>query len=544
MRRLIRSICLTVLIVAATGLFAQSGADDPVLKAMQAEMERSKTKLQLDQQKKPYYIEYAITDQDEYAADAVFGALQTDLRSRARILRVLVRVGDYKQDDVVAQNESAVQLAPFENDVPAIRLAIWLATDAAYKRALEQFTEKQAALKQFENSDPQPDDFAHAPVVNNIGALAKMQLDTATWKKNLETVSAMYRTDPKLDSFAVVLRATVTNKYFLNSEGSTTRNGSVTYLYNIEGSTQAPDGMRLDRSAGKVVAAPAELPTLDGLKDDAKTLMGTLAALREAPIVEEQYRGPVLIAPDAASDLLKSLVGDNVLGRRPQPGDNARVMGPFANEFKSRVLPDFVTVVDDPTKVSLGGHTLLGHYDVDDEAVKATPVTVISQGKLVSYLTDRTPVRDFPSSNGHGRSSPVTSARPGIANFFVTSSEPLDKDKLKAKFIELCKAHDQKYCYRVETLSPRLAPRLLYRVYVSDGHEELVRGARFDQLDTRAIRSDLVALGNDEEAFNTITPSPASIVVPSMLFDELDIKRANAAKEKLPDYPPPDLKGN
>jgi hypothetical protein len=163
---------------------------------------------------------------------------------------------------------------------------------------------------------------------------------------------------------------------------------------------------------------------------------------------------------------------------------------------------------------------------------------------LVSYLTDRTPIRDFPSSNGHGRSSPVTSARPGIANLFVTSSEPLDKDKLKAKFIELCKAHEQKYCYRVETLSARLAPRMLYRVYVSDGHEELVRGARFDQLDTRAIRSDLVALGNDAESFNTVAPSPASIIVPSLLFDELDIKRANAAKEKLPDYPPPDLKGN
>jgi TldD protein len=79
---------------------------------------------------------------------------------------------------------------------------------------------------------------------------------------------------------------------------------------------------------------------------------------------------------------------------------------------------------------------------------------------------------------------------------------------------------------------------------VADGHEELVRGARFDQLDTRAIRSDLVALGNDAEAFNSVTPTPSSVIVPSMLFGEVDIKRMNNAKEKLPDYPPPDLKGN
>jgi len=208
------------------------------------------------------------------------------------------------------------------------------------------------------------------------------------------------------------------------------------------------------------------------------------------------------------------------------------------------VLPDLVTVVDDPTKTSAAGHTLLGHYEVDDEAVKAVPVTVIDKGTLTNFLTDRSPIRDFPSSNGHGRSSPVTSALPAIANLFVSSSEAMDKDKLKQKFMELCKAHDQKYCYRVETLSPRGAPRLMYRVYVADGHEELVRGARFDQLDTRAIRSDLVALGNDAEAFNSITPAPSAVIVPSMLFGEIDIKRMNNAKEKLPDYPAPELKGN
>src|SRR4029077_6623820 len=113
-------------------------------------------------------------------------------------------------------------------------------------------------------------------------------------------------------------------------------------------------------------------------------LMGTLAALRAAPIVEEQYSGPVLLEPDAASDLVRVLIGDNVLGRRPRPGDTSRVVGQFANEYKSRVLPDFVTVVDDPTKTTAAGHQLLGHYDVDDEAVKAMPVTLIENGKLTN----------------------------------------------------------------------------------------------------------------------------------------------------------------
>ena len=534
-----------ILALAASFAFGQSseGNDDPVLRAMRAEMDRSKANLKLGKEPPPYYIEYAITDGEEYVADADFGALQNDLHNRTRILRVLVRVGDYKQDNVSGMNESAISLAPLDNDVAAIRLSIWLATDQAYKRALEQLTAKQAALKQFE-ADVLPDDFSRATTVKSIQPLVRMDFDYSAWKKNLEVISALYRSDPKIDSFAAALRATSMNRYFLNSEGSETRTGTISYLYNIQGSTQAPDGMRLDRSSGKMFASTSELPSVDSLKKEAKELMGTLAALRQAPIVEEEYRGPVLVSPDASGDILQALVGENVLARRPRPGDTSRVIGAFANEYKSRVLPDFVSVVDDSTKTELNGHFLAGSYKVDDEAVKAQPVVLVEKGQLVNYLTSRQPVRDFPTSNGHGRATAVSIAQPALGNLFITSSDGLDPAKLKQKFIEACKNRGSKYCYRVETVTPRLLPRLLYRVYVSDGHEELVRGAKFDQLDTRALRSDLLAMGNDLQAFNFAAPIPHSVIVPSLLFQELEVKRANAPKEKLPDYPAPELKGN
>src|SRR5438105_5382025 len=136
----------------------------------------------------------------------------------------------------------------------------------------------------------------------------------------------------------------------------------------------------------------------------------------------------------------------------------------------------------------------------------------------------------------------MTAAAPALGNLFVTSSEAIDREKLKQKLIDICKARGLKYGYRVETVvQQRLSPRLIYRVYADDGHEELVRGAVFDQLDTRAMRSDLAAVGNDATVFNFINPVPSSVVVPSLLFAELEIKRSNAGKEKLPAYPPPAL---
>jgi hypothetical protein len=94
----------------------------------------------------------------------------------------------------------------------------------------------------------------------------------------------------------------------------------------------------------------------------------------------------------------------------------------------------------------------------------------------------------------------------------------------------------------VETLGPGNAPRLLYRVYAKDGHEELVRGAVFSELDIRALRSDLIAVGNDPLVSNRSGGAPTTIISPSLLFDELEVKRADTSKDKLPDYPPPPLK--
>jgi hypothetical protein len=81
----------------------------------------------------------------------------------------------------------------------------------------------------------------------------------------------------------------------------------------------------------------------------------------------------------------------------------------------------------------------------------------------------------------------------------------------------------------------------MWRVYTSDGHMELVRGAVFKDLDIRTLRRDIVAAGSDSYVYNRIEPLASSIVAPSLLFDELDIQRANRTREKLPQYPAPAL---
>jgi TldD protein len=518
-------------------------SDDPVLHAMSVELKRSKESLKLDQVAAPYYIEYRIFDVDEYDAEAAYGSLRSRMRNRFRFLRVVVRIGDYKQDSYRdTQAEGAISVAPLDNDVLAMRHQIWEATDRAYKAAAQDLTAKQAQLKQLTTPDEPVDDFAHAEPTKYIGSQIKLDFDPKPWLSMLEEGSSVYKGDPLLQTAEATLKFQAVNRYLVNSEGTVIRDGYSLYEMTIAEGTQATDGMKLERGHAFTVNSIKELPSAADFRDEAATLEGTLKLLRDAPLVDEEYRGPVLFSADAASTVFSEVVGEHILGRRPELGKTGRTTGDFGSSYKTRVLPDFLSVVDDPTVATFQGQPLLGNYGIDDEGIKAQRVPVIENGKLVNYLVGREPIRDFPSSNGHGRAKiPTSPPGPSLGNLIITASQTSTPADLKKKLIELCEQRDLPYGYYAETFGPKRTPRLLYKVWVKDGHEELARGGSFGDLDTRALRNDLIAAGNDFYVENQPLNIPHSIVAPSILFDELEIKRVTANKDKLPDYPAPPL---
>jgi TldD protein len=515
-------------------------ASDPILRALKAELTRSKSQLKMDNVDAPFYIEYRVFDVEQFDASAAFGALRDQNRTRLRLLRAVVRLGDYKLDSFLNAGQGVSDILPLDNDELAIRHQVWLATDQAYKRASEAFSNKKAQLKQLNIDDP-VDDFAKAEPVVSIGPVAKLDVDPPKWTKMLEAATSVYRTDPQIQSFLANLNFTVFSQYFVNTEGTITRHGSAHYQITLSASEQAPDGMRLDRAPQFTANHIEELPTADEFQSDALKLVADMKTLREAPVADEEYRGPVLFSSDAATDMFFELIVPNVLGRRPLPGRPARTTGAFASSWRARVLPDFISVVDDPTMDAFAGHGLGGSYKVDDEGVPAAPVTVVEKGTLVNYLIGRVPIRDFPASNGHGRASGNGNTAPAPGNLFFRPTKTSTREELKKQLLDECRTRGLKYGYFVDTLGPRLAPRMLYRVWTNDGHEELVRGAIFNELDIRALRSDLVAAGDDPLVSNRTGVPFMTIVSPSVLFDELEVKRADNTKDKLPDYPAPAL---
>jgi TldD protein len=519
---------------------SEEAASDPILRALQAELTRSKAQLKMDNVDAPFYIEYRVFDVEQFEAGAAFGAIRDQSRTRLRLLRAVVRLGDNKVDSFYGPGQGISDILPLDNDELAIRHQVWMATDQAYKRAGEAFATKKSLLKQLNVEQP-VDDFAKAQAVQSIGNVAKLDIDPAKWTKMLESATSVYKNDPQIQSLTSNLSFIALTEYFVNTEGSATRQGSSHYLIVLSASEQAPDGMRLERAPEYTSSRIEEMPTPEQFQADALKLMDGMKALREAPVVDEEYRGPVLFSNDAASDMFFDLIVPNILGRRPAPGRPARTTGAFASSYRARVLPDFLSVVDDPTVDTFAGHSLSGSYKVDDEGVPVAPVSVVDKGILVNFLIGRQPIRDFPASNGHGRASGSGNTSPAPGNVFIRPAKTSTREELKKQLIDQCRDRGLKYGYFVDTLGPRLTPRVLYRVWADDGHEELVRGAIFNELDTRALRSDLSAAGDDPLVSNRPGIPFMTLVSPSVLFNELEVKRADNSKEKLPDYPAPAL---
>jgi TldD protein len=535
----------TVSVTNAIAVDSSVPTSDPLLRAMQAELNREKILL-LPGMQKPYFVEYRMDDLTTYEAVANYGALTREENNHQRIVRVTVRIGDYAADSSSSRGDGTLELAPTDDNPEALRYALWIATDTAYKNALRAYSAKQAALKQFQSAQAQQD-FAQVKPVVQVSPLVTLEINRSDWRNRIIEASGLFASDPQVRPFAehvqystANIRAIALNRYLVNTEGTTLRQGYTGYDGSISVGGQAADGMRLSRDNGTVAATAKELESAAAFRKRTIEDLKSFEELRNAPVVSaDDYHGPVLFSGDASADVLNRLFVPNVEADRPEMGTTARTAGVYSSSYKSRVLPEMLSVTDDPLQTKFDGKTLLGAYTIDDEGVPAQSVDIVVNGKLENFLIGREPIRDFSTSNGHGRAAAAQPPHSRAGVVLVKATHPLSANELSKRLLTMAKEQSRDV-YTVETLGGELLPRLLYLVH-PDGSRQLVRGAIFDELDNRSLRSDIVAVGNDYFVSNTLGPVPQTTIAPSMLFDDIGVKRATLEQQKLPYYAPPAL---
>ncbi len=575
-----------------------SGDADKTLAALHDELQRSRDRLVLPGQEKPYYIEYRLVDLDERTISAQFGALLSSETSRNRFMSVDVRVGNYKLDSsnfISAQGFrgflGSTGTVGIDRDYDSLRQDLWLATDQAYKAALDSLSDKQAFLRSLASA-PTIDDFAQ--VTPMVSVLARMEPDWSPrdWDAEAKTVSAVLRKYPDLYNSRVTYHLIYATTYLVNTEGSELRSTRTLAAVVASLGAETNDGTPVHNFLTVYMNRPADLPAAGALAQRLDREGQELTELRSAPTVAE-YDGPVLFEAPAAASLVAQMLGPSLGGARAPLSMNSRfeqmmqTLGghsDWSGRIGQRVLPQDVDLVDDPTMQNFQGQPLIGFYGTDEEGVPAQKVALVVNGVLHQMLMSRRPGPDLDTSNGHGRSTFLADPRPMMSNLFFTASDGISPADLRKKFLDACKQSGQKFGLLVRTMdNPLLAsssqdevsealaglasgastgnrlPLLVYKVNVDDGSEQLVRGAVLSGLTTRSLRT-LLGIGNDNTVFSFSQSQelelagtalaafgsaeggvPASVVAPSLLFEEVEVHGPHSEPRRLPVVTPPPL---
>jgi len=580
--RAARAAALIVVLWAASACAQTAG--DPILRAMRDELTRSRG-LKVLSLEAPYFIEYSIDDGAAFDVSATLGGVVSVQRTRFRLPEIKVRVGDYKFDNTNYTGSSfrfgtfyEVQHFPIEDSYDVLRRFLWLATDSAYKSAVEAISRKRAALKNVAVSDPL-DDFAKAEPLKKVVEGRHAPLDEDLWIGRVRSLSAIFDSYPAVKTSSVAVSAVESAQYYVNSEGTEVRIPEKLIHLIARAESQAPDGMLMRAAAIFHSLDFNRMPAEAELRRRITALAGLVAALAAAPKAED-YSGPVLFEGTAGAQLFAELLGRNLAPTRRPVTEPGRPGFFPASELEgrqgARILPESFDVVDDPTQKEWRGQPLFGSYEVDREGVVPVPLRVVEKGVLKTFLLTRQPVEGYSGSNGRARLPGGYGANAaGLSNLFVKSSETTPAAGLKTKLIEMCRQRNKPYGVIVRRMDfpstasveevrrllsdsaqrshPVSSPVLAYRVY-ADGREELVRGWRFRSLNARSLK-DIQAAGDDSNVFeflNNQAPfalvggagfaAESCVVAPSVLVDDVDLHPMDDELPKLPIVPPPALR--
>ena len=542
------------------------------MQAMRDELARTVQELRMQDLEAPYFVAYTVRDIERKGAQASFGALLPGFEFRRRILTVEVRVGDASFDNtnflsLQIRNSRTTARLPLEDNEIELRRQIWLATDAAYKKALEGLAAKRAALKSATPGEQLGDLSAAEPYTyfeepgRRLPLLEDMQ-------SRVRYLSHLFTRMPDVTQSAA--RAAVRHRrtYYVNSEGSSfIRNDPAAYL-SVVAQTQAPDGTVLNDFVAAYGASWDEIADQDDLIRRVTAMGQALTARRSAATIDN-FIGPVLFEGQAAAELIAQLLASRLAGiripvRQAYRNFSLRVPeNPFADKLGARVLPRFLSLKDDPT---LRGDGFLGSYGVDDDGVPAVATALVEAGVLKSLLTTRNPVRGVDGSTGNRRGS-----RPAPSNLLLTTRGGMSREEMLAELMLLVEERQAEYGVIVRRLgNPGYQPppafrsfesspksgienaTLAYKVY-RDGHEELIRTAEFSAI-ADSVFKEIVAASESSTIYTFIYPLPGSnfqtaipgfsgnlvsVSTPDLLFEELTLRQPSGNIPHPPVAPHP-----
>jgi hypothetical protein len=526
-------------------VFAQN--ENPIISAIRKEVDRNKSNLKMEGMAPPLFISYSVLDIYSCSMAASLGGISSfnEFHTRRGIPRVLVGTYMLNTAKVAELRPPASATTSLHDNASGIPITIWRSLDAMYKDAAERYNGYLAVLQQRTRTPEEENlpDFEQMNPANRVLQPAPVDFNKAYWENYLRKASESAVSYPDILNSNVALNMRNVMTYTYNTEGSSYAVPSTFYQLSFTANTRSDDGQDLNHTIRIENATFSQMPNLETFINQCKTMMENLIKLKSAPVIDDAYCGPVLFEGAAVERIFRlAFLNNNRLSASPSivqltnnPFNTTQGRGnDFELMLNRKVMSRSITIKSITGQEYYKGQRLNGYYSIDAEGVAPVEeLILVENGVLRNLHNGRRPTRRIRNSNGHARFDYNTNTlRVAPGNILITSNQTFSNEELRKKLFEVAMEEDLDYAYIVRQYENGI--NLMYRVYVDDGREELVRGATIsDDSNLRAFRRILGA--SDKEQISSFGEIQTTVIYPdALLFEEMDITRIPNIEFKRP----------
>jgi predicted Zn-dependent protease len=554
------ALLLLAILVPPLSRARQQAAPVPAaVEILAGELDRNFRILREKADPKPYYICYRVAEVEGGLMSSSLGSLVQRSDNHRRSLDVTVRVGSPKLDNFhLLKGErprfTASAALPVEDNPAALAQIAWRETDRAWRAAAQRLMQVESAIKMRAEAPGTADlpDFSEEPPAAGIQDVPRQKFSPGEWAGRLRKWSSVFAQYPLIISSNISLQWQREVRIFVSSDGARIRQGRHFYRLTISASAKGYDGNDLNLFRSFDAAEPDRLPRESAVEQEARKVAEQLTALLRARPADP-YVGPAILSGSAAGVFFHEIFGHRIEGHRMRDETEGQT---FASAVGKPVLPEFLSVISDPTLRREADSDLNGWYDFDDEGVPAQRVVVVENGILRNFLMSRLPIPGFSRSNGHGRAQPGMEPLSRQSNLVVESAKRAPREELRRLLQSEIRRQNKPYGLYFEKVTGgftrtrrgglqafTVIPLVVYRVFADGRPDELIRGA--DIVGTPlASFSKILATGDEREVFNGYCGAesgnvPVSVVAPALLVAEIEIQRQPESKDIGPILPRP-----
>lgn len=511
-----------------------SGSEsDVIFGAMKDEMERTSTQLKAENQGTPFYTDFRINASKNLLIGSTLGGIYNSTYKPSQIIGSAdILLGD-----------SMVTSAPFNvsfncgnhADYDCIRYVLWQISDALYKSAIGQYSNKLNILK----NNPKPENEASLPehvvlpAVEYIAPSVKENnIDRSAMEELANTLSAIYLEYPALYNTNVQLSINYTDIYHMNSEGLKMRTPSIVMNLETKASVRTKTGAEITEYYN--IPFDCSDYSVEKLSAELREFADAMITKSQAETVDEFYLGPILLERQCVAYSFNTVVTNYGIARNTWDlysrmygyNQSSSINGGML--LGKRFLDPKLNIHIYSDMENYNGVKLGGSYTIDEDGV--TPESdflMVENGILKQLICGRTIGVGATKPTGH-----TISRNTRMSIMHVTCNKTVPGSKIKSKLIAEAKKAGLDHTYKLRNISYNCY--ILTRIDVKTGQETVIHSAT-PSFERRELMHVIAA--SKEESIQSYPYNsanfPTMIAPESMLLEsvEMNLSKPSIAQE-------------